>query len=60
MPSGRPLGKDTEVIIALSERGLNMNEIAYTLGVTKVKVSNTLKNHRKREYQRIHRTKYKL
>jgi DNA-binding NarL/FixJ family response regulator len=60
MPSGRPIGKDTECVLALHEKGLSNKEIAYTLSITTEKVSNTLCNHRRREYDKIHRTKYKL
>jgi DNA-binding NarL/FixJ family response regulator len=60
MPSGRPISKDTECVLALHERGLSVKEIAYTLSLTSLKVSNTIRNQRRREYERIHRTKYKL
>jgi DNA-directed RNA polymerase specialized sigma24 family protein len=60
MPSGRPISKDTECVLALYERGLSHKEIAYTLSITTAKVTYTLSNHRRREYERIHRTKYKL
>jgi DNA-binding NarL/FixJ family response regulator len=60
MPSGRPISKDTECVLALYERGLTIKEIAYTLNLTRLKVSTTICNHRRREYQRIHRTKYRL
>ena len=52
MPSGRPLGKDTECIIALSERGLKTREIAYTLSLSSAKVQTTLNYHRNKEYRK--------
>jgi DNA-binding NarL/FixJ family response regulator len=58
MPSGRPLCKYTKPILDLYQSGLKVRQIAKELELTSVKVSNTLCNHRRREYQKINKKQY--